>query len=370
MSVLYVSKASRVLAHRDKLAALAGRVALDVVVPERWGAAPDEGDDPRHPPLERVPARLHGHNHLHWYPGLGGVLDRMRPTLVHADEEPYSLVTLQVARLCARRMIPFVYFAWQNLDKRLPPPFGRVRRYVYAHAAGGIAGTPAAARVLERSGWRGPTAVIAQMGVDPERFRPDAAARAARREALGIPEETVVVGYVGRLIPAKAVDVFVDAVAAVRGLHAVVVGAGPEGKAMRWRAARSPAADRVAFTGAVPSADVPSWMAAFDVLVLPSRTTRLWAEQFGRVLVEAMACGVPVVVSDSGEMAGVVGPAGRVFPQGDVRALARTLADLSADGAERGRLGALGRARVLERFSQAAVAAATVDFYERLGVGR
>src|SRR5207244_2622460 len=113
-------------------------------------------------------------------------LDEERPDLVHADEEPYSAVTGQIAALCGARRIPFVFFGWQNIDKRLPPPFGALRRSVFARAAGGIGGTERAALVLRRGGYRGPLAVIPQMGVDPKRYHPDADARTRVRARVGI----------------------------------------------------------------------------------------------------------------------------------------------------------------------------------------
>jgi glycosyltransferase involved in cell wall biosynthesis len=97
-----------------------------------------------------------------------------------------------------------------------------------------------------------------------------------------------------------------------------------------------------------------------DVLVLPSRTTRDWAEQFGRVLVEALSCGVPVVGSDSGEIPWVVTTTGggHVFPEGNVDELARVLGRLRADPAERTRLAERGRAVVKDVFTADACAVA------------
>ena len=100
--------------------------------------------------------------------------------------------------------------------------------------------------------------------------------------------------------------------------------------------------------------------ASFDVLVLPSRTTATWAEQFGRVLVEALSHGVAVVGSSSGEIPWVVESTGGgiVFPEGDVEALRSALVTLRDDPQRRARLASAGRAAVLERFSVPAVARA------------
>ena len=73
----------------------------------------------------------------------------------------------------------------------------------------------------------------------------------------------------------------------------------------------------------MPSTLVPERLRTFSVLVQPSLTRRNWKEQFGRALMEAMACGVPVVGSASAEIPNVVGDAGLVVPEGDPRRPAR-----------------------------------------------
>jgi glycosyltransferase involved in cell wall biosynthesis len=108
------------------------------------------------------------------------------------------------------------------------------------------------------------------------------------------------------------------------------------------------------------------WMAALDCLVLPSRTTPRWKEQFGRVLVEAMACEVAVVGSDSGEIPRVIGGGGVVFPEGDTAALGRGLEALAGSTELRRRLGAAGRARVLTTYTQEKIVADTLAFYQAL----
>jgi glycosyltransferase involved in cell wall biosynthesis len=366
VKVVYVSKASRVAAHRDKLALLKQHVDLVLVTPARWGSQPDEAPLPGDPRTVVLPALLHGRNHFHVYRGLAGVLERERPDLVHADEEPYSAVTGQVGGLCRRRGIPFVFFAWQNLDKRLPPPFGALRRSVFRSAAGGIAGTVRAGAVLRRAGFDGPLAIIPQMGVDEARFRPDAAARARVRGRLGVSDAAFVVGYAGRLVPEKGVDLVLGAASALPDAHVLVIGAGPEEAELRRRAASLGIDGRTHWAGGVASAEMPEWLAALDVLVLPSRTTRGWAEQFGRVLVEAMACGVAVIGSSSGEIPSVIGDGGIVVPEGSLEELRATLAILSRDADALARWARLGRARALAEFSQRRVVEETLAFHRRV----
>jgi glycosyltransferase involved in cell wall biosynthesis len=421
MKVLYVSKALVVAAYRDKLRALAAHADVTALVPARWGgqapepehAAGAHGAAPRSPDpsadagfgggagaaarraldpnadvsvaagagapgqgsrapaasprLLTRPVLLGGHNHLHLYRGAGAVLDAVRPDLVHIDEEPYSIVTLQFAELCRLRGIPSLFFAWQNLAKRLPPPFGALRARVFRLVAGGIAGTAAAARVLRDAGYAGPLAVIPQFGVDPTRFVPDAAARAEVRGRLGIGEEEFVVGFGGRLVPEKGVHLLIEALANVPGARLVVMGDGPERARLEALAAHAGVAGRVHFAGHVASTAMPAWLAALDTLALPSLRTKGWAEQFGRILVEAMACQVPVVGTATGEVPEVVGEGGVVVPEGDTVALAAALRELAAMARDaRRELGRRARAWVCGRFTQEHVARETAAFYGAL----
>jgi glycosyltransferase involved in cell wall biosynthesis len=114
------------------------------------------------------------------------------------------------------------------------------------------------------------------------------------------------------------------------------------------------------------STEMPWLMNALDILVLPSRTTARWKEQFGRVLTEAMATKTPVVGSSSGEIPSVIGEAGLVFAEGDQAALRAHLAQLIEDRDLRQHLGEQGFARFHERFTQEAVAQATIALYRRV----
>jgi len=175
------------------------------------------------------------------------------------------------------------------------------------------------------------------------------------------------VGYAGGLLPEKGVDLLLEAAAGLPGDWEIrLLGAGGERKNLEDLARRLGIADRVNFLGRFPSHRMPEFYRSLDALVLPSRTTPAWKEQFGRVLVEAMSCGVPVIGSDSGAIPSVVGNAGLVFPEGDVEALRQRLLALMEDTELRKRLATAGRQRVLERFTQAAVAEATVAFYEKV----
>jgi glycosyltransferase involved in cell wall biosynthesis len=364
--VLYVSKASRVPAHRNKLEELAKHVDLTLLIPQRWGPGSPEPVSGTRYEVEELPAVFHGHNHFHVYRGLARVLEPRAFDLVHVDEEPYSLVTAQVMARARAVGVPSLFFAWQNIDKRLPPPFGALRAHVFRSAAGGIAGNEEAAEVLRKGGYAGPLAVIPQMGVDPAVFRPDARARTEVRTRLGVSRDAFVIGYAGRLVPEKGVDLLLEAVAALPSAVAVILGGGPSADALAAKAAVLGVSERARFLGDVPSLEVPRWIQALDCLALPSRSAPNWKEQFGRVLVEAMAAEVAVVGSSSGEIPNVIGDAGIVFPEGEGPALAGALRQLADAPELRAALGRRGRARVLAAFTQERIVADTVAFYSRL----
>jgi glycosyltransferase involved in cell wall biosynthesis len=174
------------------------------------------------------------------------------------------------------------------------------------------------------------------------------------------------IGYVGRLIEAKGPDVLLRAVAGLPGSWRLcIAGAGPRRARLTSLARQLGLADRVSFDPSVSSTDVPRYLNGLDALVLPSLTRPNWKEQFGRILIEAMACGVPVVGSDSGEIPGVVGEAGLLFPEGDIQALRSQLSRLLDAPALREDLSKRGRARVLAKFTQACIARATYDVYRQ-----
>ncbi len=364
MKVLYVSKALRVAAYRSKLRDLSEHVDLHAVMPNRWSLQEPEPDGAF--PVERRRTFLHGHNHLHLYRQPDEPVHEFRPDLVHIDEEPYSAVTAQYVRVCRRRRLPCLFFAWQNIDKRLPVPFGALRRFVFHRAHGAIAGTAAAAEVLHAAGWRGPLAVIPQFGVDPERFRPDEEARAALRARIGARETDWVVGFGGRLVREKGLFVLLEAVAGQDRVRTVVIGDGPMRETFCARAVQPDLKNRTSHLGEVASLDMPGTLAGLDILVLPSLSTASWKEQFGRILVEAMACGVPVIGSDSGEIPNVIGDAGVIVPENDAAALRDAILALCRDDARRRELGECGRARVLAKFTGKRIAIETAAFYEEV----
>jgi glycosyltransferase involved in cell wall biosynthesis len=209
-----------------------------------------------------------------------------------------------------------------------------------------VAGNEEAAAILRRRGYAGLVNVVPQFGVDPATFHPGPSTRAD----LHVPADAVLVGFVGRLVPEKGLATVLDALPRVPDLRLALAGVGPQEKALKAQAARLRIANRVHFLGGFPSDRVPHVMRALDALILPSRTTPKWKEQFGRVLIEAMATGIPVIGSSSAEIPTVIGDAGLVFKEGDVADCARALRAL-LDPAARRDLAARGLERVRAHYT-------------------
>lgn len=429
MRVLVLSKACYVAVYRKKLEELASLpgVQLTLLVPPYWRtgkskAVLEPGMSHGYRILVDNPV-LNGNFHLHFYPRLPQHLASLKPDLLHVEEEPYDLVTYHALRCARRAGIRTVFFTWQNIARRFPLPFRWFERYTLAHSAGAIAGNQAAGEILRRKGYRGPLALIPQFGVDPQLYSPrqglqyldgmadtTAGGREVNAPFLGGNEVALPLGsddlreaagartdrgqrdsshvvhedqnsvaiasgkarplriaYVGRFVPEKGIMVLLDAVAGLQGSWCLVLlGDGPLRPVIEKRCQARDLDGKVELRTSIPSASVPGFLREVDILVLPSLTTRGWMEQFGRVLVEAMACGVAVVGSDSGEIPNVIGGAGLIAKEGDAADLRRQIQALLVDPALRQRLGEIGRNRVMNHYTQRQIAIETFQFYHQV----
>lgn len=365
MRVLMLSKACLVGAYQTKLEAMARAPGVDltVIVPPTWN------DPAGRIVLERShtvgyelladPIRFNGHFHLYYFPTLRRRLAHVRPDIVHIDEEPYNLSTWLAMRQSRAIGAKTLFFSWQNLERRYPPPFNIMERSVLRGVDYAIMGNQEATLVWRSKGYGGPQRVIPQFGVDPDLFSPAPSREPGRPFTIGSANR--------RLVYEKGVDLLLRAAAGLPGDWRLrIAGDGPALPQLRQLATELSITDRVAFDGPIPSGQVAGYLRGLDVLALNSRTMPNWMEQFGRILVEAMACGVPVIGSRSGEIPHVIGDAGLIVPEEDVDALRNGLLQLMTNESLRHDLTLQGRRRVLERYTQAQIAAETIEVYRAM----
>lgn len=330
-------------------------IDLTVIVPHKWTEYGKEYvAEPPTPPLDirirTVRFRDAGIAkwYMHYYPGLAKFIEAVRPDVLHLWEEPWSFVALHAARLCSRFGMSLVLETDQNILRRLPPPFEQIRRYTLQRTDTLIVRSPEALEVSRACGFQGQAATV-EYCFDPNEFRP--LDRASARAEF--PTDGFTIGYAGRLVAEKGLFTVLDALYKCdHNVSFLLLGDGPDRERLQRRANELGLADRVSFFAGVPPDKVVKFINALDCLVLMSETTRSWKEQFGRVIMEAHACGVPVIGSDSGSIPAVVERGGWVVPEKDSIALRTLLDRLAVSPWEVAAAAKAARRQAVTRFSQ------------------
>lgn len=324
---------------------------VTIVVPHRWSH--EYADGPFVPePLAGLEGRLRHARVL--FPGRPGrhvyvepprrIVRAVRPDVAFVEEETYTPVAAQWGYALQRAGVPYGVQADENLDRPLPAPARATRRFVLDSAAFVAARSPSAARLVRRWGGTLPTPLVPHPV--PEHEPGPTTARGG-----------FTVGYAGRFVAEKGLVELADAVGALGPpARLLLIGDGPLRVALEARPG-------VEVRTGVAHEHMREHYADMDVLALPSRTTPTWAEQFGRVLVEALMAGLPIVGSSSGEIPWVVQSTGGgiVFPEGDVGALTGALRDLRDDPERRTQLARAGRAQAVRLFGERAATNALHD---------
>ncbi|MCL4508950.1 MAG: glycosyltransferase [Chloroflexi bacterium] len=359
--VVIASKSYTLRTFQEQLACVAEApdIRITLLSPAGWPSMPLESLMTHHPrvDIQLLPSLFLGKHALWSMPSCYPALRRLRPDILHFDEF-YTVHSFLSSFSGMLYGIPSIFSTYQNIYRQYPLPFSAIERFVLRHSSGAIAHSEGAASVLRRKGFKGRTVITQDLGVDTALFTP------GPRRQMALPYEQLRVGFAGRLVRAKGVDVLVDAFARLApGPHLYLAGDGPLGAELQQIIARLHTEGRVHLFGHQPSSRMAVFMNEVDVLVLPSRTTLTWKEQFGRVLVEAMATGMPVLGSDSGEIPAVIGDAGLIHREGDAEQLAAQLAGVLQDDALRRSLGDAARRRATENYDTRHLAHRRAAFY-------
>ena len=370
--ILRIAHASLTPALRERERALAKECAdvdLEVLTTSRWREAGVDVEATNDDLFPVTAARAYLSNHIQLFAyGPRTVMDalrRHRPHLIDLNHEPYSIACAEV--LALRDLVspgtPVVMQIAQNILHRYPPPISWLQRRALRRVSAAYACSEEARAVLRAKGFDR-TIGIVPFGVNTEAFVPST--DRTRRDG------TLTIGFVGRMLPGKGLGVLADALTQIKNedWKLLVVGDGPERKKFEQTLAERQLIHRAEFAGAVPYDQVPGFYRRMDMFVMPTRTTKWIREQFGRVLVEAMASGVPVVGTTCGAIPEVIENAGLIVPEGDPAAMSEALLKLLRDETLRARLAQAGRERVEQHYSWEQVARKTYNLFRQILRGK
>jgi glycosyltransferase involved in cell wall biosynthesis len=360
LRVLFISHAYVVGVNQGKLDAIAatGKTNVGLLVPSNWKALEWNRAIEVERPYPRIqlysaPVLFSGRGGAHLYSPwtLWSVLNQFRPDIIQVEEEVFSLLSFEVAILSRFMGKPLIVFGWENLDRVLPRLRQWICQFVLDTAHALIPGNQDGETLIKKWGYKGLCEVMPQMGVDTQFFSPQTVER--DRSEFNI-------GFLGRLVPEKGIDTLFAAARQLRErgfqFKITLCGSGVSEASLRQEAAAQQVADLVVWRGAVRHEQAPEEIGKFDVLVLPSRSAPTWKEQFGHVLIEAMAMGVPVIGSTCGEIPNVIGRSDLVFDENDATGLAAILERMISDPDWKQEVGQYGLDRVHQLYSHERIA--------------
>jgi glycosyltransferase involved in cell wall biosynthesis len=388
MRILVASHTYIVDLNREKfkiLANLEPDIEVTVVVPQRWkpGGIQNkiiETQFYQEGSFKVVPISNYSQNNqglLTFGTDLIKLLQKFRPQIIQVEQGSKSLACAQLILLntILKLQAKNILFTWWNLPYQLNWPVSVLENYNLQHTDGIIAGNLDGAKILRQRGYQGTVKVMPQLGVDETLFRrsgkdPDLSRR------FGIESTDFVVGFVGRFVEEKGLLTLASALAGLKksSWKWLLVGQGKLRTHLAEKCSEWGISDRIIWVESVSHEEIPPYINLMNCLVLPSQTsykfktltTVGWKEQFGHVLIEAMACQIPVIGSDCGEIPHVIGDAGLVFPEGNAGALRECLQQLMERQELAADLGDRGYHRAMSNYTNKALAEQLLEFYKEL----
>lgn len=321
-------------------------------VPERW---PDY-----HGKLIGVPVWKSGNVPLHIYRTMFiNLINEIQPDVIYIHHEAHAVATFQicVANLLSLRR-PIGFYSAQNILKNYPLPFRLTEEFVFRQSCFAFPVSHSVNDILLTKGFSGDASVL-PLGIDSTVYHPHPESDQLANSLRHQPNE-VLIGYVGRIVEEKGLKTLLLALEQIQSFpwRLILVGVGPYESEFNAIVQQLGLENRITLLGYIPHQETPRYLSAFDLLVIPSESRPHWKEQFGRVIIEALACGTPVVGSDSGEIPNLINDTqgGFIFPEGQAKALAKQLSNIVLDAGRRSKLAAMGQQKVLERYTSKSVA--------------
>ncbi|MBW4539386.1 MAG: hormogonium polysaccharide biosynthesis glycosyltransferase HpsO [Myxacorys chilensis ATA2-1-KO14] len=387
MKILVASHSYIVDLNCEKLRVLANLepgIEVTIVVPKRWkpGGVMKDVVETRYREegsFRVVPVSNFSRNNqglLSFGADLIPLLRTFCPDIIQVEQGSKSIAYAEMISL--NRLLGLkaknLFFTWWNLPYTLKFPVSLLESYNLRHTDGIVVGNRDGDQILRQRGYQGKMRIMPQLGVDHNLFRPQPQPELAAQ--LGISDNDFVVGFVGRFVPEKGLLTLAKALAGLkdRSWKWLLLGRGEQKETLLAEAKTLGFDDRLIWVESVPHADVYRYINLMHTLVLPSETTYQfktltsagWKEQFGHVLIEAMACQVPVIGSDSGEIPNVIDNAGLIFPEGNVDQLRDRICQLIDNRSFAEELGRRGYGRAIAHYTNHALAKELLTFYRDL----
>ena len=387
MKILVVSHSYIVDLNCEKLRELARlepEIEVTVVVPRRWRPGGVQNKIIETQPYQEglfrvVPISNYSENNqglLTFGVDIIPLLRQFRPQIIQVEQGAKALGYAQLITLnkLLNLKAKNLFFTWWNLPYELKFPISLLESYNLQNTHGLIAGNQDGAKILQQHGYQGLIKVMPQLGVDENRFRPQS--QPELRSQFNIQPDDFVVGFVGRFVEEKGLITLGLALSNLKKYpwKWLLLGRGSLQPILMEKAAEWGIKDRLIWVETVAHDEVPRYINLMNTLVLPSETNNQfqtltavgWKEQFGHVLIEAMASKVPVIGSNSGEIPYVIKDAGLIFPEGDVEALKNCLVSLMEQPSLAENLAQLGYERAMNHYTNKALARQQLDFYKQL----
>jgi L-malate glycosyltransferase len=315
-----------------------------------------------------IPVWLSGNIPLHIYRSTFiRLLKELEPDFIYVHQEPYAIQTAQIYLANSLSINkPIAFFTWQNIFKRYPFIFRQIEQLTFKKTNVAFTGSCSAEEVLRKKDYQGNCAMLPS-GIDTDIYAYSYQAEELKNN-LREKENEVIIGYLGRIVLEKGLNTLLHALHKIKELpwRLVMVGSGEYEIEFKQIANNLKLNHRINYLGYIPHTEAPLYLSAFDLLVLPSETQPNWKEQFGRVIIESMACQTPVIGSNSGEIPYLIESTcgGLTFPEAQPKAFAEQLSKLITNQNLRLNLGKKGRQAVVQSYTNSALAKHFADTIE------
>jgi glycosyltransferase involved in cell wall biosynthesis len=362
MKILFISHSSVLKFHQQKLIILAEKYRHDVtlVTPPYWmegGVKITAFTGYKEINYLIGKTLMIDRRFFHFYYNPDEIIKKVKPDIVHIEEEPFTPVCMEFVRVAKKRNKKAVFFTWENIERKYNPLYSVCERYDLKNSDAAIAGNLEAKELLIKKGFLNDVGVIPQYGINTEEF--------LDKDFHKSKEEYNVV-YIGRLTKEKGIDILLEAVCNIQNVKLHIAGTGSMLQEIKQKIEKLNVQNKVIFHSYVAREKIPEFLNKMDILVLPSVTTPNWKEQFGRVIIEAFAAKVAVIGSDSGAIPEVIDDAGIVFKENNAMDLRNKLENLIKDKDLYMECIKKGYERVKNKYTNERIAADLVELYKRI----